>query len=364
MTKVFLPVPANIGDMSRGERVVTVRGEISPKDLGITLTHEHLLVDCSFYINFYAPPKEQWKRDILLNQPVTLENLWVVRRELFASRDNMIVGDPDLLVEELRYYKEAGGTSLVDLTPIGIGADPKAAKSISEKTGLNIVYGCSFYIEPSHPKYVAEKTADELAKDFVGYVEKGFGDTGIRAGIIGEIGTGPVVTTQEQKVLSAAVKAHAKIGAPINIHLANIRGKNGPRVARMMKKEGVNMEKLILSHMDMKIKNFAHLKAALDTGAFIEYDGFGEEDYVESLDYLPPRDRERVASLVKLIDKGYVDQLLLSQDTCRKTMLKKYGGQGFDHILRNIIPMMKKEGISDREIRTMMVSNPARFLAF
>ncbi len=349
--------------MSRGERVVTVRGAISPKNLGVVLPHEHLLIDCRFYLDFYGVPREPWKK-MLMDQPLSLENLWIARRELFAFKDNMVVDDPAVLVDELRYFKERGGGSVVDLSPPSLGGDPEAVRRIAEKTGLSIIYGCGFYIESSHPSYVAQKTAVELAEEFVQQIEKGFGRTGVRAGILGEIGTGPELTAQEEKVLHAVANAHVRTGAPINVHLANIRGRNGPRVVKLLKEQGVNMEKLTLSHMDMKHDDFAHLKQVADSGVFIEYDGFGEEDYVESLDYLPPRDRERVASLARLIDKGYLGQILLSQDTCRKTMLKKYGGQGFDHILRNIIPMMKKEGISDREIRTMMVSNPARFLAF
>jgi len=148
------------------------------------------------------------------------------------------------------------------------------------------------------------------------------------------------------------------------VHLANIKGRNGPYVAKLMKEQGADMGKVVLCHLDMKYQDFGHQREIADFGTFLGMDSFGEEDYVENLDYLPPRDKERVANIVALIDKGHLGQLLPSHDTCRKMQYKKYGGQGFDHLLRNVVPLMESAGITNKEIRTMFVKNPARLLAF
>ena len=349
--------------MAKGDRVVTVRGEISPHDLGITLTHEHLLIDSSFYLDFYPLPKEKWKRN-LLEQPLKLENLWFARRQLFSFRDNMVVDNENMVTDELESFKRSGGRSLTDLTPHGLHGDPVAARRISENSGVNVISGCGFYVEATHPKYVLGKSAEELSKELTSLVEDGYGDTGIRAGLIGEVGTGPTVTKQEEKVLTAAALAQKKTGAPISVHLANIKGRNGPYVAKLMKEQGADMGKVVLCHLDMKYQDFGHQREIADFGTFLGMDSFGEEDYVENLDYLPPRDKERVANIVALIDKGHLGQLLPSHDTCRKMQYKKYGGQGFDHLLRNVVPLMESAGITNKEIRTMFVKNPARLLAF
>src|ERR1700688_3999242 len=123
-----------------GRRVVTVKGEISPHDLGITLPHEHLLVDLSFYADFYRDHGLLMRKTV--DQPVSLENLWVARRDLFSFKDNLIVDDEGLLVDELRHYREMDGRSIVDLTPPSLGGDPVKVKAISDRTGLKIVYGC------------------------------------------------------------------------------------------------------------------------------------------------------------------------------------------------------------------------------
>ena len=348
--------------MSNGKKIVTVNGEISPNDLGITLTHEHLIIDSSFYIEFY-PPTEEWKKK-LLNQPIKMENLWIAKLENFCFRDNLVVDDVNLFINELKYFKNLGGSTVVDLTPVSLGGNPKLVKEIADKTKLNIVFGSGFYIEQSHPKYVADKSVEELSNEFTKQIIDGYEGTNIRAGILGEIGSGPIFTDQEKKVLKAVAYSHVKTGAPINVHLANIKGRNGMEVINILKDGKVNLEKVCLSHVDLLYKEFESQIELLNTGTYVGYDGFGEEDYIESLDYLPPRDMERVESIMKLIDKGYIDQILISQDHCRKTYLKKYGGQGFDHILRNMVPIMKEKGLTQKEINHILIENPKRFLAF
>jgi phosphotriesterase-related protein len=103
-----------------------------------------------------------------------------------------------------------------------------------------------------------------------------------------------------------------------------------------------------------------HHKAVAESGAFIEFDCFGEEDYVDEGNFVHPRDIQRVTNLTRLIESGYIDNLLMSQDVCSKFYTRTYGGYGYDHIQRNIIPMLNRTGVGDAEIERIMIDNPLR----
>ena len=190
--------------MSKGN-IITVNGKISPDNLGVTLPHEHLVVGgnntAQLYRKRYPPPTDPKIRS-MLDEPVKLENLWLIRKEGFTYIDNLIIEDVDMISNDLLDYKKYGGTSVVDITPPSLGSDPTKVKQISDKTGLNIIYGLGFYIEAFHPEYVSRKTVKELTQEFLDIIENGYNNTNIRPGIIGEIGTSsPKTTPQEEKVL-------------------------------------------------------------------------------------------------------------------------------------------------------------------
>ncbi len=88
-----------------------------------------------------------------------------------------------------------------------------------------------------------------------------------------------------------------------------------------------------------------------------------QEDYVEAENFVHPRDIERITALKRLVDIGYIDSILLSQDVCLKTYTRRYGSHGYDHILRTIVPTMKRNELTDAEIDHMMIRNPACVLA-
>ena len=94
----------------------------------------------------------------------------------------------------------------------------------------------------------------------------------------------------------------------------------------------------------------------------MEFDGFGTDWYTDQWDIYPPRDTERIAALVRLLDAGCVEQVWLSQDVFATTQLRGYGGWGYDHILANLVPMFMRAGINEAQITTMMVHNRARLL--
>jgi phosphotriesterase-related protein len=135
----------------------------------------------------------------------------------------------------------------------------------------------------------------------------------------------------------------------------------------------VDLRRVALSHLDHVLTPEAldYHKSLVERGAYIVYDDFGEEYYLHQWSRpgrlstaVLPRDIERVEAISKLIDKGCLDRIMLSSDICEKIQLEYYGGFGYHHILRDIVPMLKAKGVSQKEINTMLVENPRRFLAF
>jgi phosphotriesterase-related protein len=129
-----------------------------------------------------------------------------------------------------------------------------------------------------------------------------------------------------------------------------------------MEDEGVELSRVVLSHIDECGFDMEYQKSIAKRGAYIAYDTFGSEIYFDSVGVHDPSDWERVEGVIDLIREGYVSQILLSQDIGYKIMLKQYGGYGYDHLLSHIVPMMLRKGVAQDQIDQMMIENPKRML--
>ena len=183
----------------------TVLGAVDVNELGIAMMHEHLLMDLQHNCDEPEDPKER----ALSRAPVSLENLSWVFLNTTRNKDNMLLSDPELAIREAALFKQAGGGTLVDVTSLGIGRDPIKLRYIAEKTGLHIVMGCSYYHALFHPPEMDEKTEDDIFEEIVGDITRGVDDTGIRAGIIGEVGCNWPLYANEAKVLRASARRSA-----------------------------------------------------------------------------------------------------------------------------------------------------------
>ncbi|MFO7590718.1 MAG: phosphotriesterase-related protein, partial [Acidimicrobiia bacterium] len=192
-----------------------VLGPIPRDELGITLVHEHILFDVSDYWN---EPSEA-TRVARSGLPVSIETLADLRFDPFLVRDNLIQGDVDVAVAELQALVALGGRTIVDASNVSMGRDASALQRVARRTGLNVVMGSGYYTEISLGETFRRRTLEDLTEELVRDVLHGVGDTGVRAGIIGEIGTSSPVTASEQVSLRAAARAQAVTGAPLMVHL-------------------------------------------------------------------------------------------------------------------------------------------------
>ncbi len=339
--------------------VMSVCGKLEKKDLGVVTSHEHVLLDLTAF--YQALPVGGI--DDPATQKVEMWNLGILSRDCYALKDNLLLDNEDIAVKELNFFKKAGGNTVVDASLPGIGRDPKALKRIAEKTGLNIIMGTGFYVGETHPEELSSMTEREIADLMVKELTEGI--DGVCAGYIGEIGISEIFDDKERRVLRSAAIASLDTGAAINVHI-NPWTTNGLEAADILLNVGVDPSKICISHIDVENRE-EYIFALLEKGVYVEFDNFGKEYYIKrevrNSGYgLFVHDTDRVSLLKKMIDRGYLSQILLSCDVCLKNLLHTYGGWGYDHVLTNIVPMMEDEGITKEQIDTLLIKNPAQWL--
>jgi phosphotriesterase-related protein len=349
---------------------MSVTGPVQAEDLGVVLMHEHLVSDCTPY---YVPHPDP-DRARVGDGPVGLSELHLLRRDLFAIRDNLLLDDVDLAIDEVGAFRALGGSTVVDVTPPEVGRDPRALRTVAERTGLNIVMGCGHYIHLVHPEGLAAEPEEAIADRFVAEIEMGVAGSGIRPGIIGELGAWDPLHPVEAKVLRAAARAQRQTGLAISVHV-HIAARAGLQVLDLLEAAGADPGRVILGHLDIA---FGHLDAHEDEvlryhrsiaarGAYVEYDTWGCEFFAPGSPLTPPFwtpiDLTRARAVARLIEDGHRDRLLLSHDVFTKSQLLRYGGFGYGHILRDSQHRLREVGVSDDDVRRMLVDNPRRALA-
>lgn len=298
--------------------IVTIKGKIESKELGMTYIHEHLQIDLSGQKN-----------------------------DPDARFDNT-----GAVAEEMKELKARGIETIVDVTNRGMGRDTEAMEKVADAAGMRVIASTGFYKEPYLPGYVYSMEVGQLVKLLLEDILEGIDGSGIKAHVIGEIGTGKEsITPMEQKVFEAAARAHLETGKPISTHTT--LGTMALEQLELLKGYGVNLEKVVIGHLDLNSDADYHLRVA-DTGCFMAFDTIGKVNYQP--------DEKRIESIMNLIKRGYLDQIVLSQDITRKSHLKVNGGIGYCYMQDCFIPELLKAGLKESHIDRMLCSNPARLL--
>ncbi|MBI4219997.1 MAG: aryldialkylphosphatase [Chloroflexi bacterium] len=342
-------------------RAVTVLGPVDAGRLGVTVTHEHFLID--FRIVFIPPTRSEDQR--FTHEKISLQNLGWIRFNWASNFENLHYEDEGLAIREARAYANAGGNAVVDATSVGLKRNPAALVNISTATGLNIIMGSGYYIQASHPPEFARRGVDDIAAEIVRDITTGVGDSGIRSGIIGEIGCSWPWTADERKSVEAAVAAQQETGAPLLIHPG--RNERAPmQILEFVLKHGGNVKRTIMGHIERTVFAPSILSELASTGVFLEYDLFGHDSpyYPFAPKTYMPSDAQRIEQIERLIGAGHIDQILLAHDICSRHRLKEYGGHGFDHIPARVVPWMLERGMAHGQIDAMLKANPARIMAF
>ena len=229
----------------------TVLGLVDPQSLGPTMTHEHLLID--FRVMFNPPADASVQHRSM--EPITLENVGWVRYNHYSSLDNVMLMDEDVATAEARLFKRIGGGTIVDATTLGIGRDPLALTRIARDVGINIIMGAGFYVDAVHPEDMDSRGVDDLTRQIIGELEDGVGDTGVKAGIIGEVGCTWPLTNNERKVLHASAVAQQETGSAILIQPG--RDEKAPtEIIEVLAESGADVSRVIMGHLDRTVTKF------------------------------------------------------------------------------------------------------------
>jgi phosphotriesterase-related protein len=306
--------------------VMTVLGPVEPGALGFTLPHEHTQIAL-------------WQ----------IQNRWDYWE---------LTADEPVIAEELRLFREAGGTALADLTLPGVGRDPAWLRKMAETSGLHIIMGGGWYRTAYYPPetLIDRRSTDALAEELVAEATGGVGDSGIRTGILGEIGTDkPWVSPAEERVFRAVARASRRTGLGIITHA--VMSDVGAAQMTIFEEEGVDPGRVVIGHAD-SYPILDHYLSLIARGASIEFDFLGMsfspmEEYGEG---------RVVELLLELLHRGHVDRVLLSQDVCHNSQLRHYRGNGYTYLQTTFLPRLREAGVSEAEIEQLTVHNPRRIL--
>jgi phosphotriesterase-related protein len=347
-----------VSDVVARSKVQTVTGPIEPGDLGKTLMHEHLLIDLN-------PPRvrndvpDAERRDTVIEACDCFKLNWNQK----SSPANFRLHDLGVLTRELREMRAAGGNSLVELTVGGLEPDPEGLVALAQASGVHIIMGCGHYVDEYQDPANTSRTVENFAAEMIAQLTVGAWGTTVKAGIIGEIGCQSPWTEQEKRVMRGALLAQQHTGAALNVHPGRSAGQPF-EVVDFVRACGNPTGRLIISHIDRTLFERDDILRLADTGCMIEFDLFGWE----TTNYSPnpaidmPNDGVRLRLIRALLDRGHLEQVLISHDICMRSRLCHFGGHGYQHIFANVVPLMLRRNFSQAEIDTILVTNPARLL--
>jgi phosphotriesterase-related protein len=334
---------------------------MEPRELGVTLPHEHLLLDftgAKMHPRYCSP-------DDVSELEFKMENLGKIRQFPYSVRRNLSIDSVDQAISELKLFKSAGGNTLVDVTSIGIRHSTEHLPRISKETGVNIIIGTGFYVDASVSPDTKMLSVQELCDAIVSEVCEGVEGTGVKCGVIGEVGVSYPMTDFEKKSLQAAAKAQQVTGAPLIIHPGRDE-RSPPHILDVLEEAGADLSRTVMSHIDRTVLADDALIKLAKRGCYLEYDMFGTEvshyQFVKETDM--PSDAQRVQKVKTLVNSGFSHRLLLSHDIHTKHRLVCYGGHGYGHLLENVVPKMEERGISRDTIDSLITENPQQWLTF
>ncbi|MZR14340.1 phosphotriesterase-related protein [Maritimibacter sp. DP07] len=297
----------------------TVNGDIPADGLGLIYSHEHLIT---------FPPDVQKDRDLELSSY-------------------------ECSLQELKTFRDVGGTLLVEATTLDYGRDPAQMARMSREAGVPVVAVSGFNKAAYFPLWVETTPVNEIADKLIRDVIDGMDGGPHKAGHLKSGGSYNFIHPLEEKTTRAVGRAHRETGAPIWLHTE--AGTMGNEMLDILESEGVDLANVVVGHCDRNADPYYH-KGLADRGAHVQFDG------VSKVKYYP--DSSRIACIKAMLEAGHGKRLLISGDMGRAAYLAGYGGgPGFAFIATKFIPRMRDEGIPEDAIEQIFQKTPAAWLA-
>lgn len=310
------------------DTVMTVTGPVPAEKIGITLEHEHILVD---FIGADSTGPWRWDKNKVIEK--TLPFLTEIRQK--------------------------GVTTFIECTPEYLGRDPLVLKELSVRSGINIITNTGYYGARKNlylPSFFYSKEPEELAEIWADEFRKGINDTGIKPGFIKiSVDADSVLSSDHRKIITAAGLTHLKTGLVIASHT----GPDGPAFEQMkiLDSLGIDLSAFIWVHAQGGTLE-SNIEAA-KRGAWISLDGVMMSrdkgpDASGNIDWYAER-------IIKLKNEGLLGKVLVSHDAGWYDPSKEDGGtfRGFTDVFDYLIPALKEKGLTQNEIDQILVNNPA-----
>ncbi|MBN1458995.1 MAG: hypothetical protein JXA57_05625 [Armatimonadetes bacterium] len=328
--------------------------------MGVTLVHEHLIHDMRAYFKEPADSSDSW----LVREPVSLANVGWVRAHQLSNLDNLVLDDRGLAVDELSDFKMLGGSTVVELTSRDMfGQDADGLADIAAKSGVNIVMGTGWDLIVKRGSQLQHLSDEEIHAGLVSDVEIGVGAGKVRAGIIGEIGLMDLAPLEE-RVLRCCARAQLTTGVALSVHPSDDE-KLLPRTLEILREAGAALDRTIVCHVDLMGFGLDAVRAAAEAGCYVAFDNFGVEgafNHPSSGKQVELSDVARIAAIIELVEEGYLERILISHDIATKDRLRRYGGCGYGHILRTVVPRLNAGGLTAGQVGVILKDNPRRVL--
>jgi len=313
--------------------IETVRGPVDTARLGRVLMHEHVFVLTTEMMQNYDTG---WDEETRVQDAIA----------------------------RLKDLKANGIDTLVDLTVVGLGRYIPRIQRVNAEVDINIVAATGLYTYNDVPHYFHFRgpgllfdVPELMVEMFVTDITEGIAGTGVKASILKCATDEPGVTPGVERVLRAVAQAHRATGVPISTH-THAHTRRGLEQQDIFEQEGVDLSRVVIGHSGDTTDLF-YLKHVMDRGSFIGMDRFG-------IDVLLPFE-QRVDTVAKLCGLGYAGQMVLSHDAaCFNDWLPQEAlpvvtpNWHYLHITRDVVPALQAKGVTDDQIKAMLVDNPRK----
>jgi phosphotriesterase-related protein len=364
------------------KRITTVCGDIAPADLGFTDMHEHLLMDPTLLVEQVIEYKAAIPEESLKLRP---ENLAGLRTGLATfSEECWLTHDIDYTVNELEAFKNVGGRSIVDASPIGCRADPLELKKAMELSGVNIICATGIYYGAARPAEWLGKDEAWMSARFRDEIENGIDGTDVHPGFlkcaVHTLGDDGEIAQCEMAAVRALAKLSAETGMSLHVH-TNAQILTVDQLCGVtdicLSECGMTPDRLLIMHTDSWLRvpldineyilNFDKPRSVditlqlrlLQRGVSVGFDSIGSQVYIL------PDNYDRLKALVELLRRGYGGQIVLGHDIFDKSQGVTYGGYGYTGFALNIYQQLYMLGLDCAdEIDKMVYDAPARILAY
>jgi len=298
-------------------KIQTVLGEINAEELGSTLYHEHLAMK--------PGPEPEFA---------------------VSTFDNT-----EKIIEELSFFKNAGGGTFVEMSPFNFGRDVCALAEISKATGVHVICCTGFHKKRFLPEWALSANLEEIENILINEITMGIDGTEIKPGVM-KIGTSKEkIFSEEEKMIAAVSSVHLKTNIPISTH--SDKGLMLLEQCELFEKNQVPPKRVLLGHSDIP-NNVDYLKKLCRRGFNVGIDHVGRD--------LQNKDQVKIEIIKELIQEGYIDQIFIAGDMGKKDYLKVYGGKpGFDYVLTDFKHYFLESGLGEMQFNQILIENPKRF---